>query len=305
MGYLDDLKKQAQVIRAEQHASSMREHQRAAVERALQLSLRLVHGYLRELAAQLNIVQPSLSISYDIEGYGRIRDMIQSDYTVEVDDAKVIGELTFSFACRHRDTRPRVVRMPDRAAFLRQRDTFWRHDLKFESKLAVSGEGSFLLEPTVPVSLRFLPDPDTCRIRCVIKNLELLGEETYLIDPLRLKREHLDGIAGLVLRKPNSLEKLTGPLITNDAKVRIRQALAEERREQQRHEAEVAAISLAEQEAEAEKRFSARMRRKIRRALDPMAAAVHGLGRRLPRDAIAACQGGLEALKRMGSKPST
>lgn len=305
MDYLDDLRKQAEMLRTEQAAPSPQEQQQAAVERALQLSLRLIYGYLRELAAQLNVVKPHLSVSYDIEGWGRIADLSQGEYLLRIDDPTLIGDLSLCFACGARDARPRVVRTSDRAAFLKLRDYFWRHGLKFDSKLAVGGEGTFLLEPMVPVSLRFLPDLTTRRIRFVIKNLDVLGEESYLIDPLRLKREHLDGIAGLVLRKPNSLEKLTGPLITDDARARIRQALAEERRQQQRHEAQAAAISLAEQKAEAEGRLAARMCRAIMAAIGRLTAAGNGLYKRLRPYAISACQWGLGELKRVGSKIST
>jgi hypothetical protein len=304
MGYLDDLKKQAQTIREEQRSSSPQEEQQAAIERALQLSLRLIYAYLRELATQLNVVKPNLSVSYDIVGYGRIADLSQGDYSVEVDDFKIIGELSLAFACRHRDPRPRVITTADGCAFLRQRDFLGRHDLKFDSKLAISGGGTFLLEPWVPVSIRFLSDTKTRRIRCVIKNLEHLGEESYLIDPLRLKRPHLDGIAGLVLRKPNSLEKLTGPLITDSARVRIRRALAEERRQQLRHEAEVAAISCAEERAEAERRFLARVRRGSTLASDRLVAAARGLWKHFASYVIAVCQAGYEELKNMSSKIS-
>ncbi|MFZ0256914.1 MAG: hypothetical protein WAN46_15015 [Gammaproteobacteria bacterium] len=301
MDYLDDLRKQAQVLRGEQVGPSPEERQQAAVERVLQLSLRLIYGYLRELAAQLNVVKPHLSVSYDIEGYGQIADLSQGDYILGIDAPTVIGDLSLAFACGSRDPRPRVIRTSHRSAFLKQRDYLWRHGLKFDSKLAVGGEGTFLLEPMVPVSLRFLPDPKVRRIRFVIKNLDLLGEESYLIDPLRLKRQHLDGIAGLVLRKPNSLEKLTGTLITDDAKVRIRQALAEERRQQLCHEAEAAAISLAEQKAKAEGRLAVRMCRAIGR----LTAAVNSLCRRLHPYALSACQRGLDELKCVASKIST
>lgn len=304
MGYLDDLKRQAQIICTKHQGPSPQEQQQAAVERALQLSLRLIYGYLRELAGQLNVVKPDLSVSYDIEGYGRIADLSQGEYTLRIDDPRVIGDLSLSFACGHHNPRPRVMRTPDRSAFLKQRDYLWRHGLKFDSKLAVNGEGTFLLEPMVPVSLRFLPDPKTRRIRFVTKNLDRLGEESYLIDPLRLNRQHLDGIAGLVLRKPNSLEKLIGPLITDEAKTRIRQALAEERKRQLRHEAKAAAISLAEQKAEAERRIPVRVRRATLMTIARLAAAVNALGKRLRPHVLSAYQRGLDGLKHLVSKIS-
>jgi hypothetical protein len=302
MGYLDDLKKQAQVLSTEQQGPGPQEQQRAAVERALQLALRLIYGYLRELAEQLNVVKPDISVSYDIEGYDRLAGLSQGDYTLWIDDPRVIGDLCLSFACRHHNARPRVMRTPDRSAFLKQRDYLWRHGLKFDSKLAANGEGTYLLEPMVPVSLRFLPDSQTRRIRFVIKNLNRLGEESYLIDPLRLNRQRLDGIAGLVLRKPNSLQKLTGPLITDDAKTRIRQALAEERKRQLRHEAKAAAISLAEQKAEAERRLPVRVRRTTLTTIRRSAAAVNAQGKRLQPHVLSAYQRGVDELKDLVSK---
>ena len=304
MGYLDDLKKQAQVIREEDQGPSPAEQQQAAIERALQLSLRLIHGYLRELIDQLNVVKPDISAGYDIEGFGRLADLSQGDYLLHLDDPRVIGDLALAFVCGHAEASPRVMRTSDRSAFVKQRDYLWRHGLKFESKLAVSGEGTFLLEPMIPVSLRFLPDARARRIRFVIKNLETLGEESYLIDPLRLKRQHLDGIAGLVLRKPNSLERLTGPLISDDAKTRIRQALAEERKQQQHHEARAAAISQAEQQAAAQRRMPARMRRATMMAIDRLTATVNALWNELRPHALAASRWAADRLKHLVAKLS-
>lgn len=304
MGYLDDLKKQARIVREEQQGSNPQEQQQTAIERVLQLSLRLIYGYLRELTEQLNVVKPDLSVSYDIEGYGRITGLCQGDYMLRIDDPQRTGEVSLAFACGHHDARPRVMRTPDRLAFLKQREYLWRHGLKFDSKLTVTGEGIFLLEPLIPVSLRFLPDLKTRRIRFLIKNLEDLGEASYLIDSHSLKREHLDGIAGLVLRKPNSLEKLIGPLITDNARLRIRQALAEERKQQVRHEAKAAAVFLAEQKAAAERRFPAKLRRAAMIAVDRLTAITNALCKRLRPPAQAVAQRALDGLKRIGSRIS-
>lgn len=302
MGYLDDLKKQAQGIRKEQQDPPPQEHHQAAVERALQLSLRLIYGYLVELVEHLNVVKPEVSVSYEIEGYGRIADLRQDNYTLQIDDRRLIGSITLSFTCGHPEPRPRVMRAPDRSAFMKQRDYLLRHGLTFDSKLAVSGEGTLLVEPMITVSLRFSPDPKARRIRFDIKNLSCLGQESYLIDPIRLNRQHLDGIAGLVLRKPDSLEKLTGPLITDDAKMRIRQALVEERKQQLRHDAEAAAISRAERKAEAETRIPARTRRATLLALGRLAAAGNALWKRLTPCVLSACRLGFNELKQVASK---
>lgn len=304
MGYLDDLKKQAQGIRQEQLDPSLQEHQQAAVQRALQLSLRLIYGYLAELTEHLNLVRPDITVRYDIEGYGTIADLRQGDYVLQVDDPRLIGDLALSFACAATESHARAIRTADRSAFLRQRDYLWRHGLKFDSKLAVSGEGTLLIEPVVPVTLRFVPDVKTRRIRFVIHNLDRLGEESYLIDPLRLNRQHLDGIAGLVLRKPDSLQQLTGPLITDHAKTRIRKALAEERKRQLRHEAKAAAISLAEQKAATERRLSARLRRASRTAVDDLADALVALGKWLRPYALSAHRWSLSTLRRLIAKLS-
>lgn len=261
MAYLDELKQQAQVIRGEQKGGSPEARQQAVVARTVHLSLRLIHRYLQELAEQLNVVKPIVSASYDIEGYGSLADLSQQDYTVQVDDPKNIGAISFTCSCLHHDTRPRLLRTPDRFAFLKQRDYLWQHGLQFDSKLTVSGEGTFFLDPSVPMTLRFLPDNTNHRIRLVIKNFDRLGEDSYFIDPRKIDRQRLDGIAGVVLRKPNSLERLTGPLIADEVKARIRHALEQEQAEPLHPEETMAVIALAKQQREAEKRRVAKLHR--------------------------------------------
>ena len=222
MGYLENLKQEAQTVKAEQ------EHQRTSQQATqahldeLRPSLRQIYGYLKDLVEQLNVVRPDLLLNYDIEGLGQLTGLRQDNYAVSADDANNLTSVTLTFSCGQDDGQRRTLQTADRDAFLRQRDYLWKHNLQFDYKVTATGQATFLLQPKITVRIEFLLEPEARKIRCTVRNLDRLGQDSYLIEPTAIDASGLDAIAALVLRKSRTLETLTGAGLSDQDRARIR-----------------------------------------------------------------------------------
>ena len=263
MGYLEDLKQEAQTVKAEQQSQETSEQATQSHAAELRPKLQQIYEYLKDLVEQLNVVNPDLRLSYHVEGLGQLTGLRQGDYAVSGDDANNLNTVTLTFSCGDGDGERRMLQTADRDAFLRQRDYLWTHNLQFDYKVSATGQATFLLQPKVTVRIEFVLEPELGKIRCTARNLDRLGKDSYLIEPGAIDASGLDAIAALVLRKSTTLETLTGAGLSDQDRARIRDALQKEREELRRHDRIVATIRAAEARKAAENRPINRLRRGV------------------------------------------
>lgn len=264
MGYLEDLKQEAQTRKAEQQRRETGEQAQQASIVELQPKLRQIYGYLKDLTEQLNVVKPDLRVNYQVEGLGQLQGLAQGDYAVSADNPNDLKSVTLSFSCGRGDDNRRTIQTADRDAFLRQREYLWQHNLQFDYKVSATGQTTFLLKPQITVRIEFVPDPAAHKIRCTVRNLDRLGKDSYLIEPEAINSAGLDAIAAVVLRKSSSLETLTGAKLSEQDRARIREALQKEQEELRRHDRIVATITAAEERQATQNRPINKLRRGVK-----------------------------------------
>ena len=239
MALLDELKKQAQDATLRQAEGQHEERSRAATFRKLAhpAMLRGYH-YLRELVDSVQTADPDIRCSYEVKGAGRLRALRQHDYALAADDVPDVTSMTLSFVC----SREELVRfrVRTRKAVQQQREYLWRHGLlfTFREDLGSTGVqdyvGSFEMEAHVRVAVSFQIDAAQQRIRFVTKNLDQLGEETFLIGVERFDVAFLEEVGKAVLRKPNRLSELTGFKVPDDVRAQLQERLEREAEEKGR-----------------------------------------------------------------------
>jgi hypothetical protein len=263
MGFLEDLKQEAQTVKAERQQQETTEQALQASIAQLQPRLKQIYAYLKDLVEQLNVVKPDLRVSYEVEGLGQLTGLKQGNYAVSADDPNNLNSVTLTFSCGHSDGDRRALQTADREAFLRQRDYLWEHNLQFDYKVSATGQATFLLQPQVTVKIECVPDCAAKKIRCTVRNLDRLGKDSYLIDPDAINAAGLDAIAAVVLRKSKTLETLTGAKLSEQERARIRDALQKEQEELRRHDRIVATITAAEERQATENRPINKLRRGV------------------------------------------
>lgn len=225
MGVLDDLRKEAATVKAqEEHARSSEQAQREAVLKKIRPRMQRLYGYLRELSENLNVVDPDVRYDYEVEGFGPLKDLHHQAYRVSTPDNRTVNPVTFHFNCACEGGVKFHVKGKDAAE--RQRQYMWQHNLRFTSKNLVDGSGVFFLETFVPVTFEFEAQPDREAIRLRVRNLEGLGTNTTYFHPDQLNEEFLEEFGKAILRKHNRFAELSGNALSEEARKRLRQQLA-------------------------------------------------------------------------------
>lgn len=249
MSILDDLKKQAELAKAQQDTErESTERREAAFRRSAQPAMLTALNYLRELVDTLNMAEPDVRSSYEVEGCGRLKGLPQSDYRLSVDDAEAIGSLKLGFLCSDGNTQVCLVEA-NRVSW--QKNYLWRHGLTFtyrERMHRTGSVGEFNLVRKVPVSFSFTVDQDTAAIQLTVTNLDSLGEKHYRLTPESITNTFLEELAKAVVRKPHRLDELTGFRVDDETRRRLKERLEKEAGERER---ELAAKGLAARRADA------------------------------------------------------
>ncbi|RKZ37742.1 MAG: hypothetical protein DRQ37_01150, partial [Gammaproteobacteria bacterium] len=108
-----------------------------------------------------------------------------------------------------------------------QREYMWSHSLKFKSKLAANGAGTFLLEPYVPLLFEFTLDTEKAAIRMRAKNLEVLGTSIFLLNGDAVNEDFMDELGKTMLCKESRFKELTGSTVSDDMRRKLREQLAQ------------------------------------------------------------------------------
>ena len=268
MGFLDDIEKKADRFRTDKERQETLERERARRVEELKPSLRQIYRYLLHLAEQLDVAQPEVLVSYKVEGYGTLTDLRQQSYSARADDRENPTEVTLAIECADSNGRERVFYTEGRRAYLRQREYLYTNLLRFDHKIAITGRGTFFLEPHVPVRLICTPDADARKLKLRVINYDRVGsEDTYWISPERVSRESLDRLTGFVLRRLNSLEGLVDPPITDEERERLSRRLRAVREAQRREETRAEVLRKTEEQARQEQERLHPIRRKVRSLL--------------------------------------
>lgn len=213
MGVLDDLKQQAEALKAAEAARARLEEERsrtaemrtnALLAIALPAVFRL-HLHLRELADQLRVLEPETRLSLDVPGIGAVPGWRQEQMDVVADGHppdRVVARFNLRYERRgHFETRAngtvdhwfetargrglnvKLVRMLEPVGAL--------------ERAIVTFEGS------VPASLAFAIERESGAIAITLRNFEEIGERRHYVKAESINSRWLDELTKFILRQPN------------------------------------------------------------------------------------------------------
>lgn len=229
MGILDDLKKEADKLKAEQKTE---QGEAARLEDVYKQKgrphMKDIAGYLYEMIEQLKVVKLDVRADYDIPGIGLVKDLVQDDYRVIMDSKKSPRKVALQFIC----TTPtpgkyQVLSMPkadELRHFLQQQQiqfTEWgirgHHD-----KLAGA---RFECQIQVRVKLVFTVDVEHERISLTTTNRHGLTMKNSHYGFAGINGKWMDELGHYILRKTEQLGTLD---LTEDARQDIRDKVKQE-----------------------------------------------------------------------------
>jgi hypothetical protein len=228
MSLLDDLKKEAESVKAKQQETLNAERQaQEEVLKDIRPRMRTVYHFFKEMAENLSVVEPDIRHTYDIAGAGKFSGLRQTGYRVSTPDNRVLKQLTFHFNCISEGGTKFQVRGKEAAE--RQRQSMWEHNLKFTSKALADGSAVFFLEPYVPVTITFEADAEQVSIRLRIRNLERLGLTTLSFSPEQVTEDMLEELGKAILRKPNRFNDMSGNRVSDEVRKQLQQQIAHDK----------------------------------------------------------------------------
>jgi len=253
MGVLDELKKEAEVIAARK----AREEAALAAAKAnareqIEPCMRKAFQYFTELKQHLEVVGREIVATYDIHGVGRVKGLVQGQYTVSASDPEVMDK--FAFRCVCAKSGVFQVMQEDVASVAAYRD--YLRDCGMKARVRETGRGKalFKVESLVPVAVAFVADYERPAIRLRLRNLTAMGVIDNTLSAKEVDAKLLDEVAKAILRVDNRLDEMVGSTLTTTGKVRLKTKIRAAMRQKQA-EAELAERKAMKEETHT-KRFS-------------------------------------------------
>lgn len=243
MGYLDDLKKKSETLKADEQADKERkERLEAFYEEEIIPKLEAIYTYLYEMAEHLNYVKPEVRVRYGLVGYGEMSDLLQSDYIIKTDSRKSMKNIMLSFYCVGEDDFSFTVDGKDNIN--REKEYLGRTSLDFTCKERRDSnhelvDASFTVKSKVPVSFEFSADIENSAIQVSIRNFEDFVANKAVLKPDAISSDFLDKLARYIVREEDGLFQADIP---TDAKAILQEKLREEKKQREEE------LRLAEQQ---------------------------------------------------------
>lgn len=213
MGLLDDLKQQADSVLVQKRTSAQDRTQKLQASDA---RMKAALQYWVDFFKALNVVKPQITRNYYVEGSTQLANLVQTDYNVNsrrlsVEHHDYIDSIELRFRCV--SSQSVTIEKDSDILVNRLREHLWTHGLKFEVREirkegAYVERGIFTIAGEVVVRLTITADAEDSRITLTVRNLERLGEYSYVYDFDEFGTEMLEEIGKAILSQPHKLRTL-------------------------------------------------------------------------------------------------
>jgi hypothetical protein len=212
VGFLDDLKKQAQAVR-------MREKVRRSLDaenvQVVEDAMRRSFSFLDEVLQHLKVIKPANPVVYRLPGIGDLRDLAYGDSFVSYRTKRVVDkdycdriELFIVWSAAD----DLVVERDMPAAAEQVRNLLWRANVRFSEDSEYGPNGNVLLTRfTIPRSVRMAitlrPDYVERRLVVIAKNLLRTGADDFAFPAQACDDALLDDLGRLLIGQPSEFRR--------------------------------------------------------------------------------------------------
>ena len=212
MGLLDDLKKQAELVKTQQLSQqSLREDNLRLVEEKMKQTF----GYLNDLLKQLAVLKPVNPLVFSLPGLGDFKDLGFAESFIDyrrkrVNDREYFDVISFYIKWGSGQTILIDRDMP--AAALKVRDALFAYGLKFQEEEVRGQRGTaaiwrFTVNSNIVTDIVIRADHDQGGLIITGKNLERLGNDAFAIPANDVNEALLEEFAKILLGRPGGFRK--------------------------------------------------------------------------------------------------
>jgi len=212
MGLLDDLKKQADMVKS-QHLS-----QQSMLQESIKLVEARMHQaflYLNDLLKQLAVLRPTNPLVYSIPGVGDLQNLAFAESFINYRKKK-IGDKDYydiiTLFIRWDSPTSLTVERDMPATIQKVSDALWGFGIKFtEEKIKNPGGGfqkmKFTVPSTVTCDITITADYENCRLAVKGKHFFRLGADELRIPAGDIDEALLEEFAKMLIGQPSVLRK--------------------------------------------------------------------------------------------------
>lgn len=212
MGLLDDLKKQADMVKSQQLS------QQSMLQESIKLVEARMHQtflYLNDLLKQLAVLRPTNPTAYSIPGIGDFQNLGFAESFIDYRKKK-IGDKDYydfiTFFIRWTLPTSLVLERDMPATMQKVRDVLWNYGLKFtEEEVKKPGGGfqkmKFTVPSTVTCDITVAADYENCRLVVKGKHFLRLGADELRIPAGDINEALLEEFAKMLIGQPSVLRK--------------------------------------------------------------------------------------------------
>jgi hypothetical protein len=212
MGLLDDLKKQAEMVKSQQLS------QQSILQESIKLVEAKMHQtflYLNDLLKQLAVLRPTNPMAYSIPGIGDFQNLGFSESFIDYRKKKLFDKDYYdviTFFIKWASPANLVLERDMPATMQKVRDVLWNYGLKFtEEEVKKPGGGFQKMKFTVPgavtCDITISADHDNCRLVVKGKHFLRLGADELRIPAGDINEALLEEFAKMLIGQPSVLRK--------------------------------------------------------------------------------------------------
>ncbi len=212
MGLLDDLKKQADVLKSQQLS------QQSMLEESIKLVEAKMHQtflYLNDLLKQLKVLKPNNPMAYSIPGVGDFQNLAFAETFIDYRKKKIGDRDYYNLVTMFIKWSSPTVLTVERdmpATIQKVNDALWSYGIKFtEEKIKAPGGGFQKTKFTVPCDITcditIVADHENCRLVVKGKNFMRLGQDELRIPAGDVNEALLEELAKMLIGQPSTLRK--------------------------------------------------------------------------------------------------
>jgi len=255
MGLLDDLKNQAETLRAQEQQGGVHPGDKTQFYmNEIHPRMKEIHDFLDEMVENLNFIKPETIVNYPIYPGGEKQSFRQGKYNLIIDSPQQIKEIKLT--CKAELDKPVKLRVKgeDNVKKLFEILASYKIQAKrkdFNDKSYKLIHSDIIIEGPVNISVQFIGSDDTSYIQLLLTNFEGPGVIKRNIDVKNINQDFLDKLGRYILREDTKLFALD---ISEKDKQAIREMVEKERVKREQEMAEME--RLAEEEKEKQKNSS-------------------------------------------------
>jgi hypothetical protein len=213
MGLLDDLKKQAELVKTQQ---TSQQSLRAENLKLVEEKMRQAFDYLNELLKQLAVLRPVNPATYCLPGIADLKNLGFSETFIDYRRKRINDRDYFdsiSFFIRWGSGESFVVERDMPAAAQKVRDALFGYRMKFEEEELKGQHGTatkwrFTAQPSIVTDVTIQAEHDQGGLIVTAKNLERMGIiDTFAVPAAEFNEALLEEFAKTLLGHPGAFRK--------------------------------------------------------------------------------------------------